>query len=206
MIIHDIEQRTPEWYALRLGMPTGSMFSQLVTPRGLPSKSSYAYTLAGEIFAGKELDPFNGNKWTERGEELEPAAKRLYEFSQDVEIKDVGFVTDDQKLWGCSPDGLVNDDGMVEYKCLKAEHHIKAIVQYNKTKKAGADYIPQTQGQMKIVEREWCDLVFYHPDLPPLIIRQTPMKEFVKTLITQRDVVIEERDKILEALKSVGGA
>lgn len=205
MIIHDVEQRSPEWFELRLGMPTGSMFSKLVTSTGSPSKqlSDYAITLAGEKFAGKELEAWDGNKWTERGKEMEPLAKNLYQFANDVIVNDVGFITDDEKKWGCSPDGLVNDDGMVEYKCLKPETHIKVIMYYRKHKKAPTEYIAQTQGQMIIAERKWCDLIFYHPELPFLVIRQEPIDEVVNGLIAQRDVVLAERDRIVEELMSV---
>lgn len=205
MIIHNIEQRTPEWFQLRLGMPTASMFSKLVTSSGDPSKSmkDYALTLAGEKFAGKELEQWDGNKWTDRGKELEPAAKSLYEFAREVDVVETGFITDDNGLWGCSPDGLVNDDGMVEYKCLKPENHIKTLVYFKKHNKAPTEYVAQTQGQMIIAERQWCDLIFYHPELPLLVIRQEPNSDLVNGLFAQRDAVIAERDSIVEMLREL---
>jgi hypothetical protein len=202
MIIHDMEQRTPEWYALRLGMPTGSMFSKLITSEGKPSKSLsvYARTLAGELFSGKELEAWEGNQWTERGKEMEDSAKRLYEFANDVSVVDVGFITDDNKTWGCSPDGLVGDDGMVEYKCLKGETHIETIMYYKKHGKCPTKYVQQTQGQILIAERKWCDLVFYHPELPNLTIRQEPLASVVEGLLLQKDNVILKRDEIIGVL------
>jgi len=207
MIIHNIEQRSPEWHQLRAGMPTASMFSKLVTSTGTPSKSlpDYALTLAGAIYAGKELDAWDGNKWTDRGTELEEAARTLYEFSKDVEVKQVGFITDDDKLYGCSPDGLVGDDGMVEFKCLKAENHIKAIINYQKNSKCPTTYIQQIQGQMMIAEREWCDLVFYHPELPLLVIHQKKDDLMCHEISKQIDVVLKKRDEIVRTLNSIGG-
>lgn len=205
MIIHDVPQRSDEWYALRLGIPTGSAFSKLITSQGKPSKSlpEYAATLAGEKFSGKELEAWEGNQWTERGKELEVDAKEFYEFTNDVQVKEVGFITTDDKTAGCSPDGLVNDDGMTEYKCLKAERHIKAIMYYKKHNRAQPDYIAQTQGQMHIAEREWCDLVFHHPELPTLVIRQTLDVEFCKTLNELIVEVSSERDKIVGVLNAL---
>lgn len=205
MIIHDVEQRSEEWYALRLGIPTGSAFSKLITSQGKPSKSlaEYATTLAGEKFSGKELEAWEGNQWTERGKELEIDAKEFYEFTNDVTVDEVGFITSDDKTRGCSPDGLVNDDGMTEYKCLKGERHIKAIMYYKKHNKAQPDYIPQTQGQMMIAERKWCDLVFFHPELPTLVIRQTYDEEFCATLAGLIDEVLVERDKIVKVLEEL---
>jgi len=205
MIIHDVEQRSEEWYALRLGIPTGSAFSKLITSQGKPSKSlpEYATTLAGEKFSGKELEAWEGNQWTERGKELEIDAKEFYEFTNDVTVDEVGFITSDDKTRGCSPDGLVNDDGMTEYKCLKGENHIKAIMYYKKHKKAQPVYIAQTQGQMMIAERKWCDLVFFHPELPTLVIRQIYDEEFCATLNGLIDEVLVERDKIVKVLEEL---
>ena len=89
---------------------------------------------------------------------------------------------------------------MAETKCLKAENHVKAILYYLKNKKCPPDYVQQTQGQMFICERTWCDLVFYHPDLPLLIIRQERDEKLIKALKEQIDCVIEERDKIYAEL------
>jgi hypothetical protein len=62
MIIHDVVQGSPEWHALRAGIPTASEFSQLVTSTGEPSKSmkEYALVLAAEKYAGTVVDGFAG--------------------------------------------------------------------------------------------------------------------------------------------------
>lgn len=204
MIIHRVEQRSPEWYALRTGMPTASEFGSFFTAKKRePSAqlATYALTLAAEVFAGKRLDPFEGNKWTERGKEFEAKAFKLYEFANDVTIDPIGFITDDAKTMGCSPDGLVGDDGMVEFKCLKAENHIKAILHYADTKTCLPEFLDQTQGQIMIGERKWCDLVHFHPDLPLLVIRQHGDTEIHKA---QRDAVARvraERDRVLAILQ-----
>lgn len=203
MIIHECDQNSDEWLALRAGKPTASAFSKLVTSAGAISKSmpEYAVTLAGELYAGRPLDAFEGNKWTERGHELEDAARAKYEMRFDVDAEQIGFVTDYDERYGCSPDSLVGDDGMLEIKCLKAENHIKALMYYNKHNKAPTTYVPQVQGQMLVCERAWCDLVFYHPDLPMLVIRNTPDLKLLDTLMLQLDAVIEERNNIVKLLE-----
>jgi len=207
MIIHDIEQRTPEWYTLRLGRPTASEFSKIVTSKGEPSKSAagYALTLAAELFAGQPLDAWEGNSHTERGRELEGDAQHLYEFTRDTTITPVGFVTNDAGMMGCSPDGLVGDDGMVEFKCLKAENHVKAILYWQKNGRCPTDYVQQTQGQMMICERAWCDLVFFHPELPPLVIRQEPDAIIYAALQGEIGALLGERDRVLTALHEQAG-
>lgn len=204
MKIHNVEQGTDEWFAIRSGRPTASEFSNLITSTGEASKSlpAYAARLAAELYAGKPVDSFEGNAWTQRGNELEDAALSLYGLQMDCEPEKVGFVTDDDELYGCSPDAFAND-GMVEIKCLKTENHVKAILYHKKHGRCPTDYVQQTQGQMFITGRKWCDLVFYHPELPMLIIRQEPDKKVVDGLIVQLNNVLEERDKILQVLREV---
>lgn len=203
MIVHGFEQRSPEWYAARCGIPTASEFSKLVTSKGEPSKtlSTYALTLAGEVFAGEPLETWEGNQWTERGKELEAEAINLYEFANDFKVDPVGFVTTDDGMAGCSPDGLVGKDGMVEIKCLKPENHISAILYHEKHGKSPTTYVQQVQGQMLICERDWCDLIFYHPKLPMLTIRQTPDEKVWDGINKGITDVIAERDRVLAALK-----
>lgn len=204
MRLHNCEQRSPEWYQLRLGIPTASEFSQLVTPTGRPSKSlgPYAAKLAAELFIGRQIG-WDGSGWTERGREMEDHAVRLYEFANDCAVEKVGFITTDDGLAGCSPDALVGADGLIEVKCLKAENHIAAIMHYKAHGTCPPDYVPQTQGQLLISERQWCDAVFYHPELPLLTIRQTALPEIADVLRAQLPAVIAERDRVLAALKSM---
>lgn len=203
MILHDVEQRSPEWYAIRLGVPTASEFSKLITSKGAPSKSAepYALKLAAEVYAGKPVDTFEGTAWTERGRELEDQALAYYEFMTDEPVLQVGFATDDHNLSGCSPDGLVGDDGMVEIKCLKAENHIKTILYHQKHDRCPPDYVQQTQGQLMVCERSWCDLVFYHPDLPHLTIRQTPDAAIQSALRIALAQVVKRRDEVVSTLQ-----
>lgn len=206
MIIYDgLVQGSEEWFAARCGKPTGSMFSKLVTSKGVLSKSiaEYAITLAADMFAGKALEEWQGNQWTDRGTELEPEARGLYEFKNDCKVEEVGFVTDDDGLWGVSPDGLVGDDGLVEFKCLKPENHVKAILRHEKDGSIDPTYIQQVQGQMLVCGRKWCDLVFYHPSLPLLVIRQEPSKAVQDGLREAKIAIIKERDKILETLRGL---
>jgi len=207
MIVHEVEQRSDEWYALRAGMPTASEFSKIVTSKGEPSKSAngYAITLANELYAGRPVDAWEGNDFTERGRELEGEAIANYEFMFDADIETVGFVTDDASSMGCSPDGFVGTDGLIEIKCLKAENHTDAILYFQKHSRCLPKYVQQAQGQMLLTERKWCDLVFYHPILPQLVIRQTPDEAVINGLQEQLPLLRAERDRVLNALLEHAG-
>ena len=204
MIIHnDLEQGSADWHQVRLGIPTGSKFKELITSTGAPSKSlsGYAASLAGDLYAGKSLDSFEGNQWTDRGTELESEARALYQFDSGNDVVEVGFITPDSGLFGVSPDGLISDDGLVEFKCLKTSNHIAALIYYKKHGKSPTTYIQQVQGQMMVCERQWCDLVFYHPDLPMLVIRNVPDEKIYRALKMQLAEVIKQRDEILKTIQ-----
>ena len=203
MIIHDLEQGSDEWLTKRAGMPTTSNFSNLITSIGALSKSidKYSVTLAADLYAKKDLSEFKGNHYTDRGTELEPHARRFYQLQRDVDVEEVGFVTDDEETWGCSPDGLVGEDGMLEIKCMIPTNHVPAIIDWRTKQKAPSKYIQQIQGQMLICNREWCDLLLYHPDLPSYIIRIYPDHTVIKGLIKAKQIVLDKRDSILKILK-----
>lgn len=204
MKIIDCDQGSPEWYLARLGIPTASEFSRLVTNtvkdgeyKLSTSLPGYAAELAAELFAGKTLDQFDRNVWMERGKEKEAEALELYQFTTDCELQRPGFVTTDDGLCGCSPDALVNDDGGLEVKCLKAEIHVEVVGYHQKHGKAPAKYTQQVQACLWITGRAWWDQLYYHPDLPPLIVRQTPdllqqdaFKKAVAAVIAERDAQV----------------
>jgi len=203
MIVHDVEQGTDAWFELRLGVPTASDFGKVITPKKgeLSTQGvSYASKLALELFRGESMNDFEGNEYTEHGKEHEDAAIAGYEFTNDVLVQRVGFITD-EKGRGCSPDGLVGDDGMVEVKCLKDVNHVSEAIKYLLKNEFDPKYIPQTQGQMMIAKRKWCDLVFHAPNCPQHIVRQYPDDKYQETMDKALDSVLEMRDFALSWLK-----
>ena len=105
-------------------------------------------------------------KW---GIEHEPQAKAAYERHIGEMVEEVGFVMHDDLMIGCSPDGLVRSAGMVEIKCpVSGRDMAEAWLEWDKS---FADYEDQVRGQMWLCEREWCDLVVYHPRFPLLVRR-----------------------------------
>lgn len=202
MKIHTCDQNSDEWLSLRAGKPTASRFSELITSKGEPSKSmpKYAIELAGELYAGKPLDTWNGNKFTEYGHEIEEEARLAYAMRTGEEVEQVGFITDDLEQWGCSPDGRVGTKGAAEFKCLPKEH-IPVLLDWKKNNKTPTKHIAQTQGQILIMDLDWVDLVFYRPSLPMLIIRQLPDPKIIEPLKRQLMAVIAERNIIHKTLQ-----
>lgn len=205
MIPHNIEQGTDEWHRLRAGLPTASEFSKLVTSKGEPSSQAdkYAYKLAAEKYHGAPVDAWSGNKWTENGHETEPLAREFYSLSRMSDVTEIGFVTDDDVTMGCSPDGLVGDDGMLEIKCLKAENFVETALFWRKNERCPSTYVAQTQGQMMICGRAWCDLLFFHRDLPPFVIRQHADPGFQAALRQTIGVVRAKAEEVYQVIKGL---
>ena len=113
MIVHPAEQGTQAWLEARLGIPTASQFSRIVTPGGKLStaRNQYLGELLAEYCLGEPYSDFAGTDATERGRVLEPDARRYYSFHRDAEVESVGFCYTGTRRgwWVASPDGLVGD-------------------------------------------------------------------------------------------------
>jgi len=204
-VIINVPQYSEEWWALRLGKPSASCAKKIITSTGNPSKSTsdYACELAGALYAGKVIDDWGGNKATERGTEMEDQARSMYNLVNNCNAEEIGMFTDDAEQYIASPDGVIEDYGLLEVKCLTAKVHTKALMYYAKTRKAPTDYISQCQFQLFVSGYKYVDLFLYHPDLPVLTIRILPIKTFFEMLECQIEAVIEERDLIIKTLEAM---
>ena len=168
MITVDCEQGTPEWIECRLGIPTASEFDKIVTSTGRLSASRFEYNavLIAEWASGEPLSDFQGTYWTDRGSELEPQARKQYEFDADMEVKQIGFAyANEQKMYGASPDGLVGDDGLLELKCKGLKWHCYYLAHWLKDA-VPRQHLIQTQAQLWVTGRVWCDLFGYLSRVP----------------------------------------
>lgn len=189
MKILKVEQGTQEWLDARLGKPSASQFHKLITTAGKPSASAekYIYTMVAERILGVS-EPVYVNEWMERGNELEPEARSMYELLSDVDVQEVGFILDDSGEFGCSPDGLVGEDGGIEIKCPTPQNHIEWTVKGVCPSK----HFAQVQGCLYITGRKWWDFMSYHPQMNPFIVRVERDDEFIAKLAAQITAAVEE--------------
>jgi len=173
-------QGTPEWIEARLGIPTASNFKKIVTPKKLElsdSHEDYIGQLIAEWLIGESMDDEFLSKYVDRGSELEAAAAKRYEFETNNDTRLVGFCMRDDIDAGASPDRFVGPvalppQGCYESKCPGAKKHTAYMINPEKLR---AEYAMQTQGQLWVTGLPWCDLVSYHPLLPMVIVRVTPI-------------------------------
>jgi len=162
-VFHSIDQNTDEWLEMRGGKVTGSAISKIMANGdkafGEPAKR-LAVDIAIEQIKGAPILNNYSNDHMERGHEQEPIARALYEDEYFCSVDNGGFF--DNGFTGCSPDGLVNTDGVVEIKSVIPS------VQY-KTIKRGA-YDPSYRWQLvfnlKETGRDWIDYISFCAEFP----------------------------------------
>lgn len=181
MIHYRVEQRSAVWFYLKLGKPSASEFHRIVTPTGKNSTQAedYSHRLLAELMLGRPLNEDVQTDWMARGTELEDGAVEAYEFQTGLTTSLGGFCTDDEGQYGCSPDRLVGDDGVLEMKCPAPNTQVRylddpgSLMQEKK---------PQVQGLLLVTGRAWCDLVSFHPELPTVIRRVKRDERYIDTL------------------------
>ena len=204
MITLDCEQGSQEWVEARLGIPTASEFSRIVTSTGKlsASRGPYLGELLAEYCLGETYSDFGMTEWMERGKVLEPSARKYYSFHRDADVESVGFCYRDQaRMVGCSPDGLVGgDDGLLELKCPSPGKHVFWLAQGVLPR----EHFAQCQGALWVTGRPWIDFMSFHPQLPPLIVRAEPDPSYQAALNKHIPAVIEEILSGRERLKELG--
>ena len=185
---HDIEQNTDEWLKMRSGKLTSSklgvIMANLGKPFGDPAKK-YAVDIAVEQITGKPISGGYTNAHMERGHDQEPIARMLYEDETFCDVTNGGFFGDD--CMGCSPDGLVDDCGLIEIKSVIPSVHFASI----KRQAFDPAYKWQCIGNLMFTGREWIDFVSYcegFPDDKKLFIHRGTRKMY-----TQDFEVINDR-------------
>lgn len=185
LTIHNVEQRSDEWFAARRGIITASAIGKLITPKTVqvannPDSRRIALTLAAERITGWPEDPgyISDDMW--RGIDDEPLARAAYT-EHYAPVTETGFMTEDK--WGVtigySPDGLVGDDGLCEIKSRQPKNHLETIL-------AGTpplDCIAQLQCGLLVTGREFIDYISYCGGLPLWVHRVTPAGKWFETII-----------------------
>ena len=165
-INRDIEQGSQEWLNTRKGRLTASN-GQAIGANG-KGLETYILNLMAEYYSSGEK-VFYSNADMDRGNELEPIARDMYELEKGFEVEQVGYIEpDNDELVLVSPDGLVEDDGMIEIKSVNDANHFALILEGEK----GIDskYMWQMQMNLLVSERKWIDYVSYNPNFKQSLV------------------------------------
>lgn len=192
-IYNDIVQGSDEWHALRCGMLTASEMKLVLTPTMKVADNddtrSHAYELLAQRITG-HVEPTFVTDDMIRGQEEEVLARIKYAETYNVEVDEVGFITNDK--WGftlgCSPDGIVGNDGMIECKSRRQKYQLETILSKGLPSNKKINCNLQIQTALLVTERKWCDFISYSGGMPMHTYRVMP------------DVAIQ--DAILSAAKA----
>lgn len=196
-------QNSPEWDEIRLGKFTASMVDNLWATKTTAAYRNTVRMVAYQRLTGEKPDGFYGN-WMQRGHEMEAEGTHQYELETFQKVEEVGFCEHDNGREGCSPDGFVGTDGMMQLKSPKYstifDHY--ALKDEPSDKKAlGRGYFHQVQMEMRITGRKWSDFVVFHPSLP-LYIRRVKADIVVHTELDQKILEAEaEVETLIESVK-----
>ena len=164
--IIDCEQGSSVWLAARRGIVTASRCADVVAmlKKGgeAAARKNYRSELMCEILTGLTTERFVSRDM-EWGTANEPFARAAYELEQDVMVETVGFVLHpDIPKFGCSPDGFLGDEGLVECKCPATSTHLGWVLEG----KVPLEHAPQMLAEMACTGRKWVDFCSYDPRLP----------------------------------------
>ena len=198
MKFHDVEQNSPEWQALRLGKATASSYAKFMANYGAKFGDPalrYALQNALERVTGNKAEHSFKTDDMERGHEQEPIARMLYEEQTFCDVGNGGFF--DWGDWGDSPDGLIDDDGVLEIKCVIAPVHHANI----RSGKFDPAYKWQVVGHLDGTGREWVDFASFCSDYPEhkqLVVFRTYRGEVQEELAQ----LAERRQQFLELVSA----
>ncbi len=199
-IITDVEQGTPEWLALRLGIVTCSeLDALLVNGKGEAGFGAAAFTymdqLIGERITAEAAElPFT-TRATARGHELEQVARGLYEAREGITTTQAGIILNHGI--GYSPDSLVGEPGLTEIKTKLPKFQVSVILAGEIPK----EHVAQCQGGLWVSEREWIDFISYWPGMPLFVKRayrdEVLIRKIAERVATFHEILDERMNRVL---------
>lgn len=172
----DLVQGSDEWHQARCGLLTASEIDRIITPKLKIAENAKTRMHLWELAAqriSKHVEPSYISDAMLRGHEDEVFARELYA-KHYAPVQEVGFVTNDK--WGftlgCSPDGLVGDEGKIEAKSRCQKYQVQTIVEeWTGVARIPEEYWLQIQTGLLVTGRKWCDFISYSGGLPAFVSR-----------------------------------
>lgn len=196
-------QGSPEWFAERVGFATASEFSSVLAKGQGKTRAAYLRRVVSERLTGKPAETYK-NSHMERGQEQEPFARMAYEERTGKIVQEVGFIKHSTLKSGCSPDGLIGEDGGAEIKSVIPTVQLETIM-------AGdypSEHKAQIQGSMWITGRKSWDFCSYCQDMPEnlqlYVFTAARDDAYILTLEAEVRVFLSDADAMVERLLKRG--
>lgn len=201
----DFPQGSQEWLASRAGKVTASRVADVmakIKTGEAAARRDYKAQIVAEILTGVPQESGFTNAEIQWGTEQEPFARAVYELAALETVTQVGLVlhpTIDRAA--ASPDGLVDDQGLVEIKCPKTATHLTYLIDGVVPSK----YQPQMLWQMACTEAKWCDFISFDPRLPAdlqlFVVRFPRDDKRIAEMEAEVNAFLAEVDTILAKLR-----
>ena len=176
-MLNNFEQGSPEWKQARAGKVTASRAKdardKLKSGAASGKQIAYACQVALERVSGQPADATFENWQMREGHVQEPIARAAYERRTGNLVDEVGAFATDDELFLYSPDGLIDDDGLLEVKSLFSPERIMTIVGNGDT----SDFEDQCMFGLWLTGRQWIDLVVWVPSLEHMVIKRITRDE-----------------------------
>lgn len=153
----EIPQQSDSWFKLK-DLKLTSSDASAIANNVRDSRTTLVFKLVSRHFSSAIRENYT-NGHLDRGNELEPVARDVYELMTGQKIEPVGFIERDEYS-GASTDGLIGDKGVAEIKCPDDKEYFRVLMEM----KVPGDYEWQCQYELFIAEREYADLIYYNPN------------------------------------------
>lgn len=198
-----VEQGSPDWLGLRLGIATASNFGKILTPKTRKFSTQarrYAIYLVAEKLLNMSLGTSDYNEHVTTGRMREPEAAAMFAAITDLPLGPVGFLTTDDMSAGATPDRrIVGQSAYLEIKSPAPWTHLGYLVDG-----FGDEYVAQVQGQIYIGEADYNYRFSYHPAMPPVIDRVNRDDGFIADLRAALDQFNDIKAEIEDKARQTG--
>lgn len=205
MKMHNIQQRSDEWYKIKAGRFSSSNIHILDSAQSTKKYQTYINQIIDERLSGVMNKAYSASlQW---GTDNEPLAIQRYQDITGNEVSAIGFVSGDDIdgqpcLYGVSTDGLVSFDKIIEVKCpyTKFVEIVREDVSKNKP------YYHQMQMGLWVTGRQSAEYLLFNPRMPlgkdvviQIVMRDEPVIERIKSNIIEAEKQVQSGLKEVEA-------
>lgn len=195
---------TAQWLQSRLGCLTASRMADAMATLKSGKPAEAQVKLAHEILAERLTQAAVAHYVTpamQWGIDNQSAAVAAYENQRGVLVGgEAFFLHDNIDFFGATPDGLIDDVGLVEVKCPTSPVYVR----WSLSGEVPAEYKPQMLAQLACTGRRWVDFVAYDPRMPAkqqLFIRRfEPAREEVETIENAAREFLATVDRMFDAM------
>lgn len=196
--IHNVDQGSDEWHALRCGIITASEVKLLLTEKTLKAANNdkvraHLYELTAQRIT-RYVEPQYISDDILRGQEDEIYARAEYH-EKIAPLEQCGFITNDR--WGYtlgySPDGhIIGKRAGIEIKSRRQKYQVQTVLEHYTKGTIPAEFMMQCQAGMMVAEWDYIDFISYSGGLPMTIIRVHPDAE-IQAAIEEVTSAAEEK-------------